>query len=405
MQGARDVACLQHSTHGLKRVRWRNDRTVEGLGEHGALDAMPAAEAITTTQEGFMNLRTLALTGAAFVAFAGPASAGTGWYLGVGGGWSQLEKISYRFPPAPAAGKIKFNNSARYDGSVGYKWDNGLRIEFEAAYASFHPKSYTPFGGATVPFGGHLQSSTFMLNAAYDLPLTDWLAFTMGGGAGVAHTSTNTHDAIEANVGDNTKFAWQGIAGFTWSAAPFLDVQADYRYISTSRTRNQYQTPIGTFASTQLYGPQHQQAVMLTLRFFLDSAAEPEAAPMPVIAPQPTPMPIQAPAPVKTFIVFFDFDKSNLTAEAQSVVTEAVAAAKTNGWVKLMVTGHTDTVGSDTYNQALSERRADAVKDEMVRQGMDGSGITTQGKSFHDPLVGTGPGVREPQNRRAVIEY
>ncbi len=50
-------------------------------------------------------------------------------------------------------------------------------------------------------------------------------------------------------------------------------------------------------------------------------------------------------------------------------------------------------------------RRADAVKDEMVRQGIDAGGITTQGKSFHDPLVPTGPGVREPQNRRAVIEY
>ncbi len=103
-------------------------------------------------------------------------------------------------------------------------------------------------------------------------------------------------------------------------------------------------------------------------------------------------------------MVFFDFDKSNLTAEAQSVVTQAVKTAKENGFVKVMVTGHTDTVGSDRYNQALSERRANAVKDEMVRQGMDPNGIAVTGKSFHDPLVPTGPGVREPQNRRAVID-
>jgi hypothetical protein len=44
------------------------------------------------------------------------------------------------------------------------------------------------------------------------------------------------------------------------------------------------------------------------------------------------------------------------------------------------------------------------VKDEMVRQGMDGGSISIEGKSFHDPLVPTGPGVREPQNRRAVID-
>jgi outer membrane protein OmpA-like peptidoglycan-associated protein len=107
---------------------------------------------------------------------------------------------------------------------------------------------------------------------------------------------------------------------------------------------------------------------------------------------------------VKTFIVFFDFDKSNLTAEAQSVVQEAVKTAKTNGFVKVLITGHTDTVGSDSYNQGLSVRRAETVKDEMVHEGMDGSTIAIEGKSFHDPLVPTGPGVREPQNRRAVID-
>ena len=107
---------------------------------------------------------------------------------------------------------------------------------------------------------------------------------------------------------------------------------------------------------------------------------------------------------MKTYIVFFDFDKSNLTEKAQEVVAEAVKTAKANGFVKVLVVGHTDTVGSDSYNQALSVRRAQAVKDEMVREGMDGDGISIEGKSFHDPLVPTGPGVREPQNRRAVID-
>jgi outer membrane protein OmpA-like peptidoglycan-associated protein len=107
---------------------------------------------------------------------------------------------------------------------------------------------------------------------------------------------------------------------------------------------------------------------------------------------------------VKTFIVFFDFNKSNLTAEAQAVVTEAVKTAKQQGTVRVLVTGHTDTVGSHSYNQGLSERRAASVKTEMVNQGMSPDEIGTAGKSFDDPLVPTGPGVREPQNRRAVID-
>jgi outer membrane protein OmpA-like peptidoglycan-associated protein len=107
---------------------------------------------------------------------------------------------------------------------------------------------------------------------------------------------------------------------------------------------------------------------------------------------------------VRTFIVFFDFDQSNLTAEAQQVVAEAVRTAMSSGMVRVVVTGHTDTVGSQAYNQGLSERRATSVENEMVRLGLNANDIQTVGRSFTDPLVPTGPGVREPQNRRAVID-
>jgi len=117
------------------------------------------------------------------------------------------------------------------------------------------------------------------------------------------------------------------------------------------------------------------------------------------MAPQQPPPPA-----VRNFIVFFDFNKSNLTPEAHAVIAEAVKTVKSAGIVKILVTGHTDTVGSDSYNQGLSVRRAEAVKDEMQSEGVDGSAIAIDGKSFHDPLVPTGPGVREPQNRRAVID-
>ena len=103
-------------------------------------------------------------------------------------------------------------------------------------------------------------------------------------------------------------------------------------------------------------------------------------------------------------MVFFDFDKSNLTAEALQVVQQAVRTAMTSGMVRVVVTGHTDTVGSQRYNQALSVRRANSVKAEMVREGLNANDIMTVGRSFNDPLVPTGPGVREPQNRRAVID-
>jgi outer membrane protein OmpA-like peptidoglycan-associated protein len=130
----------------------------------------------------------------------------------------------------------------------------------------------------------------------------------------------------------------------------------------------------------------------------------PPNVPAPYVEPAPPPPAAAVILPAREFMVFFDFDKSNLTTEAREIVSAAVKTAKDRGAVRIVVTGHTDTVGSLRYNQALSERRANSVKAEMVKQGMEGAMIATVGKSFTDPLVTTGPGVREPQNRRAVID-
>ena len=127
-------------------------------------------------------------------------------------------------------------------------------------------------------------------------------------------------------------------------------------------------------------------------------------------APAPVPPQIVAEAPpapppaIRRFVVFFDFDKSDLSVEAEDVVAAAVTAAKATGMVRVVITGHTDTVGTQRYNQALSERRAGAVKAELVRLGLDAREINAVGANFSEPLVATGPGVREPQNRRAVID-
>jgi OOP family OmpA-OmpF porin len=102
--------------------------------------------------------------------------------------------------------------------------------------------------------------------------------------------------------------------------------------------------------------------------------------------------------------VFFDFDKSDLTGAARQIIQAAANTAKTGNFVHLVVTGHTDTVGSARYNQGLSERRALAVKQELVTDGLPDSEIATVGVGKTDLLVPTADGVREAQNRRATIE-
>ena len=102
-------------------------------------------------------------------------------------------------------------------------------------------------------------------------------------------------------------------------------------------------------------------------------------------------------------MVFFDWDRSNLSTQAENTIAQAANAFKTTGSARVTATGHTDTTGSPDYNMALSLRRANTVKDSLVRNGVPASAISVIGKGETQLLVQTGDGVREPQNRRVEI--
>ena len=80
-----------------------------------------------------------------------------------------------------------------------------------------------------------------------------------------------------------------------------------------------------------------------------------------------------------SFIVFFDFDKSDLTPAAQDTIRKAVVAYRTKGGAQIKASGHTDRAGTEAYNMALSLRRANAVKDQLVREGVAASDISVVG--------------------------
>ena len=120
--------------------------------------------------------------------------------------------------------------------------------------------------------------------------------------------------------------------------------------------------------------------------------------------PQPatTPPPAAAVAP-PSYMVFFDWDRSNLSAQALNTIQQAASTFKTRSSARITATGHTDTSGSEQYNMALSLRRANSVKAALVKEGVPAAAISVIGRGEQGLLVQTGDNVREPQNRRVEI--
>ncbi len=117
---------------------------------------------------------------------------------------------------------------------------------------------------------------------------------------------------------------------------------------------------------------------------------EPEPAPAPAVAPEP-------------FVVFFGFDKADITAAASQTIDDALATAKKIGATDFSVTGHADRAGSDDYNSALSLRRSNAVRDALIARGVGEAQVSVAGRGEADPAVPTADGVKEQANRRVQI--
>ena len=121
--------------------------------------------------------------------------------------------------------------------------------------------------------------------------------------------------------------------------------------------------------------------------------------------PEPVPVVASAPqtVPTRTYLVFFDWDRADLTDRARQIVAAAADASSHVQTTRIEVNGYTDLSGTASYNQNLSVRRAKTVQAELVHDGVAANEIAIRGYGETNPLVPTANGVREPQNRRVEI--
>jgi OOP family OmpA-OmpF porin len=133
---------------------------------------------------------------------------------------------------------------------------------------------------------------------------------------------------------------------------------------------------------------------------FWDALAKVQEAIIPEPMAEPAPIPPEPPA--RDYLVFFDFDKTDIRTDAASILDQVIEAMGELGSNSITLVGHADTMGPAEYNQVLSESRASSVSDYLTGQGITGS-ISTSGKGESDPRVATPDEIEEQENRRVEI--
>ncbi len=377
-----------------------------------------------------MRLRTalLATTLMAAAPVAANATIITGPYVDLGGGYNLVQTQHAHFTgdgynsPTNGLSSSQYRHKDGFTGFGSFGWGlgNGLRVEVEGVY------NYSQInhrgGVAANSTSGSDQSYGGLVNVLYDIDLKQFgidvpITPFVGIGAGYLWQHYNPTTTSYPNTAYSTRlggtrggFAYQGIVGAAYDIpnVPGLQITAQYRMLGQTG----FGGSVGPFAQSSYnqfgrteghvnFDNRFNHQFILGLRYAFDTAPPPPP-PAPVVVPP-------APTPARTYLVFFDWDRSDLTARAREIVAEAAQASTHIQTTRIEVNGYTDNSAAhpgprgEKYNLGLSNRRAQSVKAELIRDGVPANAIDIHGYGEAHPLVPTGPNTREPQNRRVEI--
>ncbi len=332
-----------------------------------------------------------------------------GPYMSIGGGYHQpAADDGITILPGPgvttsAPAKLSFHDGYNVTGAFGYKFPSGFRAEMEIGWRSAKVRNMN-----SIPWDGRQQALGIMGNVLYDFNSAGRIQPYVGAGIGAGRNrfqgvaGPGSRSIPQATFsGHDTGVQWQLIGGMAVPLSSRLSLFADYRYIVLD---NMAITSRTNLTSQLVNHDDRSHNVLIGLRFKFGHEEKRTETRQTASAPPPPPPPPPPPAPAK-ILAFFDFDKSNLRQDAKQIVGQAAQQYRSSGKAAIHLTGHTDTSGTDQYNVALSKRRADSVKAELIRLGVPAKDIVVSFRGESEPLVQTGDGVKEPQNRRVEIIY
>lgn len=342
--------------------------------------------------------------------FINPDWANSAWYAGAALGQGRAAIDDQRLARSLTANGATLNSFSTDERDLGFKLFVGKQLNqyfaLEAGYFDLGKYSFA----ATTSRDGNLRGDASFRGVNLDLvgqlPLSQRLSLL--GRIGGQYTRTSTHfggnvlaGVTNPNASENKAGAKAGLGlEFKFSEALALRGEVERYRISDA---------VGNRGDVDL--------VSLSLVYKMGRpAARPYVAPEPVAvaaapvvqdAPAPTPAP--TPQPVSEKVSFaaealFDFDKAVVKPDGKVALDEMLTKLEGMNTEVMIAVGHTDSVGSDAYNNKLSLRRADAVKAYLVSKGLDPSRLYTEGKGETQPVSDNASAAGRAKNRRVTIE-
>ena len=327
----------------------------------------------------------------AMALFGSPSQAQ--FYIGGEAGWTGLFDQPDTINGVTSA-TARFNNGFNTGVRGGYEV-GAWRFEVEYSYRQNGARDLVGSNFAIKAAGGDRHSNSIMTNVVYDFTLGYPITPHIGFGVGAA----NVFDGLmlqglgQVFNNHNWQFSYQGIAGIRYELTPALTLDLDYRYLATTQ-------PAFAIPNTNLRYKSYYNTNNFVASLIYRFAPPPPPAPVPVAAPAAPPAP-----PPQVFLVFFNWDRAEITPAGMDIIRQAASAYKSGSSVRLQVNGYTDLSGSRGYNQRLSERRANNVANALAGLGVARGDMAVSGRGENNPRVPTPPGVREPQNRRVEIVF
>ena len=342
--------------------------------------------------------------------FVNPDWANHATYIGASIGKSRVNinnaATNAAFAPAGAVTGSTFDETdTAYKLLIGKQLNRNFAIE-----GTYFDLGDTGFSNVTSrgTFGAQLGYKGVAVDLVTTLPFTERFAFFTR--LGVAYTKVNTtfggtrYQGIPRSTNDKDFHGRVGL-GLDYKFTEALALRGEYE-------RNRLDDGLRRKANVDL--------VSLGLVYKLGRPANapvyvaPAPAPEPVVeapAPMPAPAPAPAPAPVPTSEkvsfaaeALFDFDKSVVKPEGKAALDDLMAKLQGMNTEVMIAVGHTDSKGSNEYNDKLSLRRSNAVKAYLVSKGLDPARLYTEGKGETQPVADNATDEGRAKNRRVTIE-